>query len=59
MTKRTTDEAALTPASLVPAGEDRASMDAWAADHVARARDEGVALTGAGTCPATDRPGSG
>jgi putative transposase len=38
----------LTPASLVPAGEDRASMDAWAAELVARARDEGVALTGEG-----------
>lgn len=48
MTKRTTDEAALTPASLVPAGKDRASMDAWAAELVARARDEGVALTGDG-----------
>lgn len=47
MTKRSDGEA-LTPASLVPAGEDRASMDAWAAELVARARDEGVALTGEG-----------
>jgi transposase-like protein len=48
MTKRTTDEGALSPASLVPAGGDPASMDAWAAELVARARDEGVALTGEG-----------
>ena len=48
MTKRTTDEGALTPASLVPAGGDPASMDAWAVELVARARDEGVALTGEG-----------
>ena len=48
MTKRTTDEGALTPASLVPAGGDPASMDAWAVELVARARDEGVALTGDG-----------
>lgn len=47
MTKRPDGEA-LTPASLVPAGEDPASMDAWAAELVARARDEGVALTGDG-----------
>ena len=38
----------LTAASLVPAGGDPASMDAWAAELVARARDEGVALTGDG-----------
>ena len=38
----------LTPASLVPAGRDPASIDAWAAELVARARDEGVALTGDG-----------
>lgn len=48
MTKRTTGEGALTPASLVPAADDPASMDAWAAELVARARDEGVALTGEG-----------
>lgn len=48
MTKRTTDEGALTPSSLAPAGGDPASMDAWAAELVARARDEGVALTGDG-----------
>lgn len=47
MTKRTDGEA-LTPSSLVPAGGDQASMDAWAAELVARARDEGVALTGDG-----------
>lgn len=48
MTKRFDGEGALTPASLVPAGADSASMDAWAAELVARARDEGVALTGEG-----------
>jgi transposase-like protein len=47
MTKRTDGEA-LTASSLVPAGGDPASMDAWAAELVARARDEGVALTGDG-----------
>lgn len=39
---------ALTPASLVPAAGDEASMEAWAAELVARAREEGVALTGDG-----------
>ena len=49
MTKRRTDEVALTPAGLVPeGGADRESMDAWAAELVARARAEGVALTGDG-----------
>ena len=48
MTKRTTGGEALTPAPLVPAGGDPASMDAWAAELVASARDEGVALTGDG-----------
>lgn len=48
MTKRTTEGSALTPASLVPAGGDPASMDAWATELVTRARDEGVALTGDG-----------
>jgi len=38
----------LTPASLMPAGGDPASLDEWAAEPVARARDEGVALTGDG-----------
>lgn len=38
----------MTPASLVPASGDPASMDAWAADLVERARAEGVALTGDG-----------
>lgn len=47
MTKRTEGEP-LTAASLVPAGGDPASMDEWAAELVARARDEGVALTGDG-----------
>ena len=47
MTRRTSDEA-LTPASLVPASGDPASMDAWAAELVERARAEGVALTGDG-----------
>ena len=47
MTKRTEGES-LTPESLVPAAGDPASMDAWAAELVARARDEGVALTGDG-----------
>lgn len=47
MTKRPEGEG-LTLASLVPAGEDPASMDAWAAELVARAREEGVALTGEG-----------
>ncbi len=47
MTKRTTEEG-LTPASLVPASGDPASMDAWAAELVERARAEGVALTGDG-----------
>ena len=48
MTKRMTGGEALTPASLVPAGGDPASMDAWAGELVARAREEGVALTGEG-----------
>ena len=43
MTKRLNEGEALTPASLVPAGGDSASMDAWAAELVARAREEGVA----------------
>jgi putative transposase len=38
----------LSAASLVPAAGDPASMDAWAGELVARARDEGVALTGEG-----------
>lgn len=48
MTKRTTGDGGLTPASLVPASGDPASMDAWAAELVDRARAEGVALTGDG-----------
>ena len=48
MSKRIDEGGALTPASLVPAGGDSASLDAWAAELVARARDEGVALTGEG-----------
>jgi len=44
----------LTPASLVPASGDPASMDAWAADLVERARAEGVALTGDGRRAALD-----
>ena len=48
MTKRSNEGEPLTAASLVPAGGDPASMDAWAAELVARARDEGVALTGDG-----------
>ena len=48
MTKRSNEGESLTAASLVPAGGDPASMDAWAAELVARARDEGVALTGDG-----------
>lgn len=48
MTKRPNEGEPLTAASLVPAGGDPASMDAWAAELVARARDEGVALTGDG-----------
>ena len=47
MTKRT-DREVLSPASLVPVGNDPASMEAWASELVARARDEGVALTGEG-----------
>ena len=38
----------LTAASLVPAAGDSVSMDAWAAELVARAQAEGVALTGEG-----------
>jgi transposase-like protein len=47
MTKRTEGEP-LTAASLVPAGGDPASMGEWAAELVARAREDGVALTGDG-----------
>lgn len=47
MTKRTEGEP-MTAASLVPAAGDPASLDEWAAELVARARDEGVALTGDG-----------
>ena len=47
MTERSSGEA-LTPSSLVPASGDPASMDAWAAELVERARAEGVALTGDG-----------
>lgn len=47
MTERSSEEP-LSPASLVPASGDPVSMDAWAGELVARARDEGVALTGDG-----------
>ncbi len=47
MTKRTTGEGS-SPDLPVPAGGDVASMDAWAAELVERARAEGVALTGDG-----------
>src|SRR2546421_2337889 len=68
MTTSVTDTA-VSPASEVPAGrsvsgvaEDDASMRAWAEELVARARSEGVELTGPGRpsrppCAGRPRPG--